>query len=140
MTNYLENQLCFLLYVTSKEIIRKYTKLLKPYDLTYTGFITMLAIEEEEQLMVKELGSRLFLDSGTLTPLLKKLEEKNYITRERSIQDERQMMVSLTAHGREVRQKLPCISEQISLDMQLTQEQFDQIKGILKSFLKNDFQ
>jgi len=138
MTNYLENQLCFLLYVTSKEIIRKYTKLLKPYDLTYTGFITMLAIEEEEQLMVKELGTRLYLDSGTLTPLLKKLEEKKYITRERSTEDERQMMVSLTAQGREIRKELPCISEQISLDMQLTQEQFNQIKGILQSFIKDE--
>lgn len=140
MTSYLENQLCFLLYVTSKEIIRKYTTLLKPYDLTYTGFITLLAIEEEEQLTVKELGSRLFLDSGTLTPLLKKLQEKNYISRERSTEDERQMNVSLTAIGREVRQQLPCISEQIALDLQLTKEQYEVIKDTLQSFLKNELQ
>jgi len=100
----------------------------------------MLAIEEDEQLMVKDLGNRLYLDSGTLTPLLKKLEEKGYITRERSTQDERQMMVSLTKHGQEVRQQLPCISEQISLDMQITKEQFEQVKDILKSFLKSEFQ
>ncbi len=140
MTNYLENQLCFLLYVTSKEIIRKYTSLLKPYKLTYTGFITMLAIEEDEQLTVKDLGSRLYLDSGTLTPLLKKLEEKGYILRERSTQDERQMNVSLTALGRDIRQELPCVSEKIALDMDISKEQFEQIKGILKGFLKNEIQ
>lgn len=71
MPNHLDNQLCFLLYATSKEITRKYTLLLKPYDLTYTGYITLLALEENEQITVKELGQRLFLDSGTLTPLLK---------------------------------------------------------------------
>ena len=85
MSNYLENQLCFLLYVSSKEIIRQYTTLLKPYNLTYTGFITMLAIEDDEQLTVKELGSRLYLDSGTLTPLLKKLEEKGKTTHIRQL-------------------------------------------------------
>lgn len=71
MPNHLDNQLCFLLYATSKEITRQYTLLLKPYDLTYTGYITLLALEENEQITVKELGQRLFLDSGTLTPLLK---------------------------------------------------------------------
>ena len=137
MTNYLENQLCFLLYVSSKEIIRQYTTLLKPYHLTYTGFIAMLAIEEGEQLTVKELGSRLYLDSGTLTPLLKKLEEKGYIVRQRSTEDERQMNVSLTQLGREVREELPCISEKIALDMNLSKEQYEQMKGLLQSFLTN---
>ena len=138
MNNHLENQLCFLLYVTSKEIIRQYTTLLKPYNLTYTGFITMLAIEEDEQLTVKELGNRIYLDSGTLTPLLKKLEEKGYIIRERSKEDERQMNVSLTKIGREIRQELPCISEKIALDMDITQEQYEQIKGLLQGFLKRE--
>ena len=137
MTNYLEDQLCFLLYVSSKEIIRKYTALLKPYELTYTGFITMMAIEEEEQLTVKELGSRIYLDSGTMTPLLKKLEEKGYIQRQRSKQDERQMNVSLTDVGREIRHQLPCISEQIALETEISPAQFEQIKGILKGFLNN---
>lgn len=137
MTNYLENQLCFLLYVSSKEIIRQYTTLLKPYHLTYTGFIAMLAIEEGEQLTVKELGSRLYLDSGTLTPLLKKLEEKGYIVRQRSTEDERQMNVSLTQLGLEIREELPCISEKIALDMNLSKEQYEQMKGLLQSFLTN---
>ena len=96
----------------------------------------MLAIEEDEQLTVKELGSRLYLDSGTLTPLLKKLEEKGYIVRQRSTEDERQMNVSLTSLGREIREELPCVSEKIALDMELSQEQFEQIKGLLQGFLK----
>lgn len=98
----------------SFEINKQYNALLKPYHLTYTGFITKLAIEDYEQLTVKELGSRLYLDSGTLTPLLKKLEQTGYITRERSMQDERQMNVSLTDVGRNIRQELPCISEKIA--------------------------
>ena len=136
MTNQLENQLCFLLYVTSKEIIRKYTTALKPFDLTYTGFIAMLALEEDEHISVKELGSRLFLDSGTLTPLLKKLEDKGYVLRERSKLDERQMNVSLTDAGRQVREQLPCVSEQIAADMQLSEEQFGQMKDILQGFIQ----
>jgi transcriptional regulator, MarR family len=73
-----------LLYVSSKEIIKKYTFYLKEYDLTYTGYIVLLAINCDEQVNIKELGNRVFLDSGTLTPLLKKLELKGYISRERS--------------------------------------------------------
>lgn len=137
MTKHLENQLCFLLYVTSKEIIRKYTTALKPFDLTYTGFITMLALEENEQISIKELGSRLYLDSGTLTPLLKKLEEKGYVLRERSKQDERQMNVSLTEIGCQVHKELPCISEQIAMDMELSVDQYEQMKNILQSFIQN---
>lgn len=74
--NYLERQLCFLFYVSSKEIIKKYTSYLKEYDLTYTGYIVLLAIESDEKINIKSLGERVFLDSGTLTPLLKKLEKK----------------------------------------------------------------
>lgn len=74
--SYLSNQLCFLLYVTSKEVIKKYTYYLKKHDLTYTSFMVIMAIENEEKINIKSLGRRVFLDSGTLTPLLKKLEKK----------------------------------------------------------------
>nr|WP_238984679.1 MarR family transcriptional regulator [Kurthia massiliensis] len=136
MTNYLDNQLCFLLYVTSKEIIKKYTTLLKPYDLTYTGYITMMSIEPEEQVIVKELGQRLHLDSGTLTPLLKKLEAKGYINRTRAKHDERQMNVSLTEKGRDIRTQLPCVAEAVSKDMDITKEQFMEIKATLQQIVK----
>lgn len=74
--SYLEEQLCFLFYVSSKEIIKKYTSYLKEHDLTYTGYIVMLAIKKNEKINIKTLGQRVYLDSGTLTPLLKKLEKK----------------------------------------------------------------
>lgn len=76
--SYLDNQLCFLLYVSSKEIIKKYTTYLKEHDLTYTAYIVIMAIEDKEKLNIKTLGNRVYLDSGTLTPLLKKLEKKRY--------------------------------------------------------------
>ncbi|MGL6014970.1 MAG: MarR family winged helix-turn-helix transcriptional regulator [Selenomonadaceae bacterium] len=85
----LDKQLCFALYVASKEVIRKYKPLLSPLGLTYTGYIAMLALWEKDNLTVKKLGEKLFLDSGTLTPLLKKLEGLGYIDRIRSTADER---------------------------------------------------
>lgn len=81
--SYLSKQLCFLFYVSSKEIIKKYTNYLKDYDLTYTGYIVLMAIENDEKLNIKKLGECVFLDSGTLTPLLKKLEKKDYVVRTR---------------------------------------------------------
>ena len=79
----LSNQVCFPLYVASKEIIRKYNKFLKELDLTYTQYITMMVMWEVEKENVKDLGEKIYLDSGTLTPLLKKLEHKGYLKRER---------------------------------------------------------
>lgn len=137
MNTNLDNQLCFLLYVSSKEVIKQYTNLLKSYNLTYTGFISILAIEEQEHLTIKELGERLFLDSGTLTPLLKKLEKIGYIKRQRSTKDERQMMVYLTDEGRTLRRELPCISEKVFEKTKITEEQFFQLKEVLQSFVQN---
>lgn len=109
----LENQLCFAFYVCSKEIIRKYKLLLDPYNLTYTHYITLLALWEEDNVTVKELGKKLYLDSGTLTPLLKKLEKHGYITRERCLQDERNVFIKLTAEGWELRDKMIDIPDKI---------------------------
>jgi DNA-binding MarR family transcriptional regulator len=96
----LDNQLCFSLYVCSKEIIRKYKPLLDPYELTYTGYIILLALWEKDDINVKDLGKRLYLDSGTLTPMLKKLESHNLIKRIRSSSDERNVLIQLTDKGR----------------------------------------
>ncbi|GGI39415.1 MarR family winged helix-turn-helix transcriptional regulator [Mammaliicoccus stepanovicii] len=102
----IDKQLGFLLYVASKELIKKYTPLLKKYKITYTGYIVLVAIDKNEVINIKTLGDRLYLDSGTLTPLLKKLEEKGYINRERAINDERNLRVSLTKEGIEVQEQL----------------------------------
>ena len=109
----LENQLCFAFYVCSKEIIRKYQDLLKPFNLTYTHYITLLALWEEDNVRVKDLGKKLYLDSGTLTPLLKKLEKAGYVTREKSLHDERNLYVKLTAEGWELRDKMLDIPDKI---------------------------
>ncbi|CAC8246880.1 MarR family transcriptional regulator [Staphylococcus aureus] len=101
--SYLSKQLCFLFYVSSKEIIKKYTNYLKEYDLTYTGYIVLMAIENDEKLNIKKLGERVFLDSGTLTPLLKKLEKKDYVVRTREEKDERNLQISLTEQGKAIK-------------------------------------
>ncbi|MDO4530721.1 MAG: MarR family transcriptional regulator [Bacillota bacterium] len=92
-------QLCFPLYACSKEMVRLYKPYLDELGLTYTQYITMLVLWEKEKLTVKELGKRLYLDSGTLTPLLKKLEQKGLIFRERSKEDERNLFITLTEAG-----------------------------------------
>ena len=92
----LENQLCFPLYACSKEIIRRYKPLLNELDLTYTQYITMMVLWDKKEINVKTLGEKIFLDSGTLTPVLKKLESKGYIERNRASDDERNLIITIT--------------------------------------------
>ncbi|QFJ55198.1 MarR family winged helix-turn-helix transcriptional regulator [Pseudobutyrivibrio xylanivorans] len=101
----ISNQLCFPLYACSKEIVKRYKPYLDPLDLTYTQYITMMVVWEEKELTVKALGDKLFLDSGTLTPVLKKLEQKGYVTRKRSKDDERNLIISLTKEGEELKKQ-----------------------------------
>ena len=92
----LENQLCFPLYACSRSIVNLYTPFLKPLGLTYTQYIVFLVLWEQDGITVGELGAKLHLDNGTITPLLKKMQDKGYVTRERSKSDERVVIVSLT--------------------------------------------
>jgi MarR family transcriptional regulator, organic hydroperoxide resistance regulator len=98
----LNQQLCFLLYANSRNIIKLYKKLLDPFQLTYTQYITMIALWENDHQTVTELGDRLSLDSGTLTPLLKKLEKDGRIIRKRDGSDERRVLVRLTEEGKKL--------------------------------------
>ena len=107
----LSKELCFQLYIASKGIIKKYNSHLDKYSLTYTGFIAMLAIENE--MTINKLGEELSLDSGTLSPLLKRLELKGYILRKRSNQDERSVELFLTEEGEKIKKKLPFISIEV---------------------------
>lgn len=109
----LDNQLCFALYVSSKEIIKKYKPLLEPLNLTYTAYITLLVLWEQENITVKELGKRLFLDSGTLTPLLKRMESKGFLTRTRSSDDERNVRIGLTERGKQLKQRATHIPREL---------------------------
>ena len=115
----LENQLCFPLYVCSKEIVRRYTPFLEPIGLTYTQYLAMLALREREVMTVKELGQMIYLDSGTLTPMLKKLEVKGYLKRMRSASDERSVVLTLTDEGRELKKQAADIPDKASLCMKI---------------------
>ena len=99
------NQLCFPLYACAREVVKRYTPFLEEVDLTYTQYIVMMVLWEKKSVTVKELGQVLFLDSGTLTPLLKKLEAKGYLSRERSKEDERNLIVTVSREGELLREK-----------------------------------
>ena len=101
----LKNQLCFPLYACSRKIIGNYTPYLKPLGLTYTQYIVLMVLWEKESVNVGQLGEILRLDAGTLTPLLKRLEKAGYVTRERSKDDERVTVISITAEGNKLRDK-----------------------------------
>lgn len=101
----IDNQLCFPLYACAKEIVRRYKPFLDEIDLTYTQYIAMMVLWEEKEINVKALGKRLYLDSGTLTPLLKRLEQKNLISRQRDSRDERNLIVRLTTEGERLKEK-----------------------------------
>ncbi len=132
----LENQLCFPLYACSKEVIRKYKPLLDKLDLTYTQYIAMMVLWEKKTTNVKELGEMLYLDSGTLTPLLKKLEQKEYITRHRKESDERNLLVSVTKKGMQLREKAVSVPEQISSCVCLPPEDAMKLYELLHKILR----
>lgn len=136
----LDNQLCFSLYVCSKEIIKRYKPLLEPYKLTYTGYIVMMALWEKDNITVKDLGSRLYLDSGTLTPVLKKLEALDYIKRVRSNMDERNVYIQLTDNGVDLKDKALPIPEKLICSMNLSLENgkklLDELHQIMRLFTK----
>ena len=131
----LENQLCFPLYAAAKEIVRKYKPFLDELDLTYTQYITMMVMWEEQCITVTKLGEKLYLDSGTLTPLLKKLEQKNYITRQSSKDDERTINVTLTSQGLALRDKALCVPEGMGKCIKLTAEEAACLYKILNKIL-----
>ena len=136
--SYLSKQLCFLLYVTSKEVIKKYTHYLKEYDLTYTSFMVLMAIENDEKINIKSLGQRVFLDSGTLTPLLKKLEKKGYVQRMREKEDERNLQISLTQNGRDIKPVLEQISNQVFNDFDISDDEADGLASSLRHIISEN--
>ncbi len=132
----LENQLCFPLYAVSREIIKKYGPILKKIDLTYTQYLAMMVLWEEDTLNVKELGEKLFLDSGTLSPVLKSLEAKDLVSRSRSEEDERVLLIGLTDKGRALREQAKDIPFEISRCVNLSPEEAFELERILRKLLK----
>ena len=133
----LENQLCFPLYAVSKEIIAKYHDYLKDIDLTYTQYVVMMVLWKEKSLNVKALGEKVRLDSGTLTPLLKKLEKKGFITRNRDKEDERNVIISLTEEGDKLKDKALDIPYKMGKCVPLSSEEVKTLYDILYKLLRN---
>ena len=127
----LENQLCFPLYACAKEVTRRYKPFLDPLGLTYTQYITMMVLWEKKEVRVKDLGEVLYLDSGTLTPLLKRLEQKGLITRSRYQDDERALCVQITDLGEAMQEKAKAVPEGMRACLPLTSEDRQVLKKLL---------
>lgn len=133
----LENQLCFPLYACAKEVVRKYKPYLDEIGLTYTQYIAMLVMWEYGSMNVKSLGQRLYLDSGTLTPLLKKLENAGLITRSRSHADERNLIVALTPRGQTLEDRAKDIPHKMSACINLAPDEAAALYGLLHKVLNS---
>ena len=131
----LENQLCFPMYACAKEIIRLYKPWLDPLDLTYTQYLVMLVLWEKEQVTVKALGEALWLDSGTLTPVLKKLEAKGRISRRRTEEDERSVLISLTEAGKALRDQAAEVPASVGASVKLPPEESAELYRLLYQVL-----
>ncbi len=131
----LKNQLCFPLYACAKEIVRKYKPFLDPLDLTYTQYIAMMVMWEKKEVTVTELGNCLYLDSGTMTPVLKKLESKGYIVRQRQKDDERVVTVTITEKGEQLQEEAQCIPSKMGQCVQMSESEAIQLHTLLHKLL-----
>lgn len=132
----LDNQLCFPLYACSKEIVRQYKPYLDKLNLTYTQYITMMVIWEAGAINVGDLGKKLYLESNTLTPVLKTLEKNGYIKRERSIEDERILIVSATKEGMDLREKALEVPKQMSGCFSLSEKEAYELYSLLHKIME----
>lgn len=133
----IENQLCFPLYAASKEVIKRYRPFLEKLELTYTQYLAMMIFWEHKSISVKELGQKLYLDSGTLTPVLKHLEAKEYITRSRSREDERVLIAEITEKGERLRDKALEVPGQMACCIKLEPEEAATLYRLLYKLLGN---
>ena len=131
----LSNQICFPLYASGKEIVRKYQPYLEKLDLTYTQYIVLMVLWERDHLSVKEIGAKLYLDSGTLTPLINKLIKKGFIQKEKSSVDERELIISLTSDGIKLKEKAKEIPPLIAKKVKLTQKEARTLYTLLYKLL-----
>jgi len=131
----LDNQLCFALYACSREITKLYKPYLDKINLTYTQYITLLVLWENDNITVKELGKKLHLDSGTLTPLLKKLENMKFVKRVRDTEDERNVYISLTDEGLQLKEQAKDIPLKLFCSTGLAPEEALSLKEKLKDLL-----
>lgn len=133
----LDNQLCFAFYACSKEIIRLYKPYLEELGLTYTQYITMMVLWQTPEITVKNLGKRLYLDSGTITPLLKKLEALDFVKKERNPDDERSVIVKLTKSGLELKDRSKKIPKEMLCCLNMSIEEAMQLKTNIRQVVDN---
>jgi len=131
----LENQLCFKLYALSRQMTLKYRDVLEALNITYPQYLVLLVLWEEKSITVKELGNRLYLDSGTLTPLLKRLEQKGVILRQRDTNDERSVIITLTKEGSLLKQKAKKVPHAFDKCFSMKEKQNQELKDQLDSLL-----
>lgn len=131
----LENQLCFTIYACSREITKLYQPHLDKIGVTYSQYLVLLVLWEKKQCTVKEIGEALFLDSGTLTPLLKRLQAAGLIIRERSMQDERKVLISLTEQGWALQSEAVCIPSKMMEGTTMSENEFEDLLSQFKNLL-----
>nr|WP_236993818.1 MarR family transcriptional regulator [Methanomassiliicoccus luminyensis] len=131
----LENQICFPIYACAREVVKKYKPFLDEIDLTYTQYIAMMVLWEHKRVGVKDLGEHLYLDSGTLTPLLKRLEAKGLVQRERSKEDERAVNITITEMGEKLKEKAKTIPAQMGKCIPLSLEEAETLYALLYKLL-----
>ena len=133
----LDNQLCFPLYAAARNVTSLYTTWLKPLGLTYTQYITFLVLWEKDGISVSEIGNKLMLDNGTLSPMLKKLEQSGYIERKRSKDDDRVVIITLTQKGRDMQEKAKEIPEKVGSCIDLPIDKARTLYDLLYELLEN---
>ncbi|WP_433747061.1 MarR family winged helix-turn-helix transcriptional regulator [Falsibacillus pallidus] len=132
----LENQICFKLYAAEREVNKIYRPILKELDITYPQYLVLLVLWETNAVSVKNLGSRLYLDSGTLTPMLKRMEQNGLIERNRFPEDERSVIISLTEKAKEMQKKAECIPDMLLKELSVSEEELKHLNGILLKLLR----
>ena len=132
----LSNQICFPLYASGKEIVKRYQPYLDKLNITYTQYIVLMVLWENDCLSVKEIGSRLYLDSGTLTPLINKLVAKGYLKKEKCKKDERELIISLTESGYKLKEKAKEIPPLVANKVKLSQEEAKTLYNLLYKVLE----
>lgn len=131
----LENQICFKIYSAEREITKLYRNLLEELDVTYPQYLVLLVLWEKNSVTVKELGQKLFLDSGTLSPMLKRMEGNDLIERRRSAEDERTVIISLTKKGADLKNQAQCVPTKLLENLSLDLKELENLNQTLSSIL-----
>lgn len=132
-----DEQICFMLNATAKKITSRYREILDPLGITYTQYLVLLCLWKQNGLSLDEIGAQLHLDSGTLTPLIKRLESKEMLTRKRNPEDERCLVIELTEAGKKIQQHVPSILQNVISSLNMTEKEASELLKALHNIIKN---